>query len=60
LMTKVAAETADGMIMHPFSSERYMREVTLPAIESGLADRGRRLEDFELDYAPMLAVGETE
>ncbi len=57
LMTKVAAEVADGMIMHPFSSERYMREVTLPAVEEGLARSGRALESFELDYAPMLAMG---
>lgn len=60
LMTKVAAETADGMIMHPFSSDRYMREVTLPAIEAGLATRGKSLAEFQLDYAPMLATGETE
>lgn len=60
LMTKVAAETADGMIMHPFSSDRYMREVTLPAIEAGLITRGKTLADFQLDYAPMLATGETE
>ena len=60
LMTKVAAETADGMIMHPFSSETYMREVTLPAIEAGLTASGRTLADFELDYAPMIATGTTE
>lgn len=60
LMTKVAAETADGMIMHPFSSEKYMREVTIPAIESGLAARGRTLSEFELDYAPMIATGRTD
>ncbi len=60
LMTKVAAEVADGMIMHPFSSARYMREVTLPAIEAGLASSGRTLADFELDYAPMVATGNTE
>ena len=60
LMTKVAAEVADGMIMHPFSSERYMREVTLPAVEAGLATSGRNLADFELDYAPMLAMGRDE
>ncbi len=59
-MTKVAAESADGMIMHPFSSERYMREVTLPAIHEGLAKRGLALADFELDYAPMIATGTTE
>lgn len=60
LMTKVAAEVADGMIMHPFSSEKYMREVTLPAINEGLEKSGRNLADFELDYAPMIATGTTE
>jgi probable F420-dependent oxidoreductase len=57
LMTKVAAEVADGMIMHPFSSEKYIREVTLPAIEAGLAKSSRTLDDFELDYAPIVATG---
>ena len=57
LMTKVAAQVADGMIMHPFSSETYMREVTIPAIEDGLRASGRTLRDFDLDYAPMIATG---
>ncbi len=60
LMTKVAAETADGMIMHPFSSEKYMREVTIPAIETGLTSRGRSLDDFQLDYAPMIATARND
>ena len=60
LMTKVAAEVADGMIMHPFNSERYIREVTLSAIEAGLAASDRTLEDFELDYAPIIATGPDE
>jgi len=60
LMTKVAAEVADGMMMHPFSSQRYMQEVTLPAIQQGLANSGRNLADFELDYAPILATGVDE
>lgn len=60
LMTRVAAEVADGMIMHPFSSERFMREVTLPAIERGLAAAGRPFADFALDYAPMLATSRTD
>lgn len=47
-MTRVAAEIADGMIMHPFSSAKYMREVTLPAIEDGLQRSGRSLSEFEL------------
>jgi alkanesulfonate monooxygenase SsuD/methylene tetrahydromethanopterin reductase-like flavin-dependent oxidoreductase (luciferase family) len=48
------------MIMHPFSSEQYMREVTLPAIEAGLAKSKRTLADFELDYAPIVASGNDE
>ncbi len=60
LMTKVAAELADGMIMHPFSSEKYMREVTIPAIETGLKTSKRTLDQFVLDYAPMIATGTTE
>jgi probable F420-dependent oxidoreductase len=30
-MTEVAGEVADGMIAHAFTTERYVREVTLPA-----------------------------
>ena len=60
LMTKVAAEVADGMIMHPFSSEKYIQEVTLPAIREGLAKSERTLDDFELDYAPIIATGPNE
>ncbi len=60
LMTKVAAELADGMIMHPFSSEKYMSEVSMPAIQEGLRRSGRTLDDFIIDYAPMIATGTTE
>ena len=60
LMTKLAAQLADGMIMHPFSSEKYLRDVTLPAIEKGLQDSSRSLGQFELDYAPMIATGNNE
>jgi probable F420-dependent oxidoreductase len=43
-MTRLAGEVADGLLIHPFSTERYLREVTLPAFEAGLerADRPRR------------------
>ena len=60
LMTKVAAEVADGMIMHPFNTEKYIREVTLPAVQEGLMKSGRTLDDFELDYAPIIATGTDE
>ena len=31
-----------------------------PAIEAGLAKSNRSLQDFELDYAPILATGATQ
>jgi probable F420-dependent oxidoreductase len=45
-MTEVAGEVADGIIVHGFTTERYVREVTLPAIERGLAKAGRDRADF--------------
>ena len=60
LMTNVAAEVADGMIAHPFSSLAYLKGVTLPAIDQGLENSGRQREDFQLHYAPMLAIADNE
>jgi probable F420-dependent oxidoreductase len=56
-MANVAAEVADGMICHPFTTERYVREVTIPAIEAGLAQSGRQRRDFELTGMPFVATG---
>ena len=35
LMTEVAGEVCDGFICHGFTTERYLREVTLPALARG-------------------------
>lgn len=59
-MTSVAAEVADGMFVHSFTTARYLREVTLPLIESGLATSGRGRADFTISYPGMLATGATE
>ena len=59
-MTEVAAEVCDGIIVHGFTTERYLREVTLPAIEQGLTGSGRRRRDFTVVYPGLVAVGDTE
>ncbi len=41
-MTRVASEVADGLLVHGFTTERYLREVTVPTVVSGLAASGRR------------------
>ena len=38
MMTEVAGEVADGIIIHGFTTERYVKEVTMPAVERGLED----------------------
>ncbi|MGH9134794.1 MAG: TIGR03617 family F420-dependent LLM class oxidoreductase, partial [Ilumatobacteraceae bacterium] len=48
LMTEVAGEAADGFLCHGFTTERYLREVTIPALERGLEKSGRTLADFEI------------
>ena len=48
LMTEVAGEVCDGFLCHGFTTERYLREVTLPALERGAAKAGRTLADIEI------------
>ena len=54
-MTEVAGEVADGFISHGFTTERYMREVTIPALERGRATTGHTMEGFEIG-GPMFVV----
>lgn len=60
IMAEVAAEVADGLIVHPFSNEKYIREVTVPAVERGLVKSGRNREDFEIIYSPFIVSGDEE
>ncbi len=55
LMTEVAGEVCDGILIHGFTTERYVREVTMPAIERGLAKAGRARADFEVN-GPLFVV----
>ena len=59
-MTEVAAEVADGLIAHAFTTDAYFREVTLPAVERGLAKAGRSRKDFEIQCPVWVVAGETE
>jgi probable F420-dependent oxidoreductase len=59
-MTEVAGEVADGMIVHAFTTERYMREVSLPAIERGLEKSGRSRSDLEICFPTFVVTGNDE
>jgi probable F420-dependent oxidoreductase len=60
LMTENVAEVADGIILHSFTTEEYIRSVTLPAVEKGLAKGGRDRSQFEIHGTPFYVTGETE
>jgi probable F420-dependent oxidoreductase len=60
LMLSTAAEVADGLLVHPFCTERYLKEVIVPKIEPVLAARGRSLADFQVQYPMLIATGDTE
>lgn len=59
-MTEVAGEVADGIIIHPFTTMKYMRETTLPALQRGWAAAGKQREDFEITYPGFVVTGDTE
>jgi len=56
-MTAVAGEVADGFLCHGFTTERYLREVTMPALARG---RGGGLTGYEVSGSPFVATGRTE
>jgi probable F420-dependent oxidoreductase len=59
-MAEVAGEVADGLLVHGFTTERYLREVTIPALERGLARAGKRREDVQVSYPAFVVTGSTE
>jgi probable F420-dependent oxidoreductase len=60
LMTEVAAEVANGVIAHGFTTAQYLRDVTLPAVQRGLEKSGRKREDFDVSLPVMVVTGVDE
>jgi probable F420-dependent oxidoreductase len=59
-MTKVAAEVADGVLCHSFTTPKYMHEVTIPQIEQTLAAQGRDRSKFEIVAQLFTVAGDTD
>ena len=57
LMTEVAAEVADGVIAHGFTTAKYLEHVTLPAVARGLEKSGRKREDLDISLPAMVVAG---
>jgi len=59
-MTEVAGEVCDGLLAHGFTTEKYLREVTLPALERGLAKAGKQRSEFEISCPSFVITGSSE
>jgi probable F420-dependent oxidoreductase len=59
-MLRVASESADGLVVHPFVTERYLNEVIVPVVDSGLATSGRSRDAFQIMVLPLVVTGRTE
>jgi probable F420-dependent oxidoreductase len=59
-MTETAGRVADGILLHPFTTDRYIREVTLPALARGRRAPGAPPENPEIIASGFLVTGRTE
>ncbi len=56
IMARTCGEVADGLIAHPLSSPRYMREVVLPAVAEGAERVGRKPDECNITTDWMIAI----
>jgi probable F420-dependent oxidoreductase len=59
-LTRATAETADGLLVMPFGSKRFLHEATMPAIREGLAAAGRDAADFAVIPEIIVSTGSRE
>lgn len=59
-MIESAAAVADGLRLHFFCTQKYLHEVTWPAIERGLASSGRPRSELEVCGGGFIMTGPDE
>jgi probable F420-dependent oxidoreductase len=59
-MTRMAGEVADGFLCHGFTTGRWIREHTLPALAEGRRRAGKTMDGFTVKAAVFLATGTEE
>ncbi|MGN7157535.1 TIGR03617 family F420-dependent LLM class oxidoreductase [Dietzia cercidiphylli] len=55
-LTRATAEVADGLLVMPFGSKKFLHESTMPAVRAGLAAAGRSEDDFEVVPEVIVSV----
>ena len=59
-MVATAGEVADGLMVHPFTTRRSFEDLTLPALDRGLARAGRARADLDVAWVTSVVTWSTE
>lgn len=59
-LTRAVARHCDGLLIMPFTSDRFVRESILPRVAAGLADAGRTAAEFTIMPEIIVATGRDE
>ena len=57
-LTRATAEVADGLLVMPFGTTRFLHEATMPAVRDGLAAAGRDAAQFAVVPEVIVSAGE--
>jgi probable F420-dependent oxidoreductase len=60
LLTRAVAQHADGLLVMPFGSKRFLHEHTMPRVHEGLQASGRHLRDFTVLPEIIVSAGDTD
>jgi probable F420-dependent oxidoreductase len=59
-LARLAGEAADGFLVHPFHTPRYLAEVLTPAIEVGLNKAGRKRQEIAISTTAFAVTSREE
>ena len=60
MLFRSCGEVCDGFICHGFTTEKYLREVTIPALARGRAKAGKTMEGFDIVGPSFVVSGTNE
>jgi probable F420-dependent oxidoreductase len=58
LMVAAAAAHADGILGHPFTSDKYVKDTVRPTIDAALAQHGRDRAAFSLNQGVIVCISD--
>jgi probable F420-dependent oxidoreductase len=59
-LTRAVAQHADGLLVMPFGSKRFLHEHTMPMVREGLAASGRQTTELAVLPEIIVSAGETD